>query len=344
VKGRIPTTLRIYSRKAETFFIDKMWDRHWSDSDEIAHRIKARKAFVVDDERPGTAAQKWSSAVKRLIDGPSRFQVLLGEEKDIYEVVPNTPITDLRIYDIEQRGNGGRAWKVTTPDGYSYDMREDVFIEALCEVGLKEPGVLAGEYVWAVLGSQTRLVRVGSELHKILAEKTQTKVVKAKVKVKSIKTSELVAGGIYSTQGGTPYLYLGAFRASSDPKKNHMWLSLSNTTELDVERAILNLGTYYGTYAISWVKSKAVHTLEGTVSAETVARALEAVRQCGNRQMERYQDTRGRLTMSPASLRHYWDRIVESEGWRVSFTPYGEDVRPVDQWASLRYPFGEGAR
>jgi len=88
-------------------------------------------------------------------------------EGDIQGVVgvdsPNVPRTGYRIVGAEQRNEGGRAWKVITPDGFLVDMREDVVMTILIRDGLAADGVLKGEFVWGAKAANLRLIEVGSE-------------------------------------------------------------------------------------------------------------------------------------------------------------------------------------
>lgn len=121
--------------------------------------------------------------------------------------VPNNPITTLELYDIERRSEGGRAWKVGIPlkKGAArllVDLREDVLLDVIL-MGKAAKGILQGPFIWAINGSQMRLVRVGSTLHKSieLAEKRQA--------AKPIPPAAWVFGGVYADKNGREFVYLG---------------------------------------------------------------------------------------------------------------------------------------
>jgi hypothetical protein len=115
----------------------------------------------------------------------------------------NEPISELKVVELERRTQGGRAYKVVHYGGYLVDMREDVIMDVIFNAGIDEGGVLKGEFVWARHGSEMKLVRVGSQLHKDLVEATNRK------KEKKISNKDLVVGGIYETAGGSKAVYLG---------------------------------------------------------------------------------------------------------------------------------------
>jgi hypothetical protein len=88
------------------------------------------------------------------------------KESLFLEVVhDNPPRGGYRVVGAEQRGEGGRAWQVITPDCLLVDMREDVFLPILLERGLPATGIIDAEFQWCVVGSQIRLERVGSKSH-----------------------------------------------------------------------------------------------------------------------------------------------------------------------------------
>ena len=103
------------------------------------------------------------------------------------EVVQNNlPRGGYRVVGAEQRSEGGRAWKVLTPDNFLVDLREDVFLPILLEKGLPATRIIDAEFQWCVSGSQIRLEQVGSTSHakyvteeEMLARKPPKKAKKA---------------------------------------------------------------------------------------------------------------------------------------------------------------------
>jgi len=225
-QGKIPENLIIYSRAAEDWTLDAMWDKTWqTDDDELVHTVTGRKAFAVDKDSKSASktAERWSNAVKVLRkQARSRIAMLFDDVEDAYEETPNDPLKNLRVFYLEIRGEGGRAYKVIDERGYVWDLREDVLVEAMIECGIKKGGILGGEYVWAILGSQIRLVRVGSQLHKDLAVSTK------RGKQKKIGVRDLVVGGMYATKSGDMGVFCGFVHSHGNKKKRQLWLEISS--------------------------------------------------------------------------------------------------------------------
>ena len=64
-------------------------------------------------------------------------------------------------------------------------------------------GILQGEFVWAKVGSEMKLVRIGSVLHSSLIEATKDS------KMKKIGQRDLQVGHIYSGKDGRQWIFLG---------------------------------------------------------------------------------------------------------------------------------------
>ena len=84
----------------------------------------------------------------------------------------NLPIKNVKIVDLDYRGNGGRAYKVILDDLYYVDMREDVILECIHNCGIEKGGKINGEFVWAKYGNHMKLIRVGSSLHEKFIKST----------------------------------------------------------------------------------------------------------------------------------------------------------------------------
>jgi len=221
VRGSIPENLTIFSRAAEDFNMDEMWGQGWRRSN--AHTVKARKAFAVnrDSSNYKKTAERWANAVQALVPrARSRISALFELDEDVYEECVNDPIKNIRIFTLEFRGEGGRAYKVVTEDGYCYDFREDILVEAMIESGIKKGGILNGEYVWATVGSQMKLIRVGSHLYNELKKRT-----KAKAK-KKISTKDYTPGTVYETAAGQRWVFCGFCHTRGNKKKRQLWIEV----------------------------------------------------------------------------------------------------------------------
>lgn len=138
------------------------------------------------------------------------------------EEVPNEPFTGARILSLEHRSQGGRAYKVYV-QGRVFDLREDVLLDIMLNSKI-DNGLIACSLIWGKFGSQMKLIRVGSELHKQLEDSMQ---LSSEMKV----PSELVYGGVYANKKDT-FIYLGqhkyvSYIAKEDEKHNRY--SYSNT-------------------------------------------------------------------------------------------------------------------
>lgn len=126
----------------------------------------------------------------------------------------NKGVAGYRILDLEVRSEGGRAYKVVSPEGFYIDLREDVLLDTIQEVGISPGGVLNGTYLFATVGSQMKLVREGSALHTELIEATTRR------NSKKISAKDLEVGGVYATVGGDKFVF-GGFVDTIDVK--HKW-------------------------------------------------------------------------------------------------------------------------
>lgn len=111
----------------------------------------------------------------------------------------NTPFR-ITVRGLEERERGGRAYKVVDDQNHYFDLREDVLLDALLECGIQK-GKIDADFIWARVGSQMKLVRVGSTLHAALVKASQRRV---QEKVKTLEP-----GGIYRNVKGESFLVIG---------------------------------------------------------------------------------------------------------------------------------------
>lgn len=120
--------------------------------------------------------------------------------------IENNPIDSVQILSLEKRGRGGRAYKViiTVKEQFFYvDLREDILLDAILEVGINKNGYINGKYIWARVGSDMKLIRVDSSLYKEMKESTRLNSVK-------INKSQLEIGGVYENKQ-QQMIYLGEY-------------------------------------------------------------------------------------------------------------------------------------
>lgn len=194
VVGNIPENVTyIYSH-------DQKLSSYWEDDSLHAGFVgqTVTPAFCSDASNVKTLETGRSWAGAEHWDGNKRVK---GVVKEITK--KNDPIKGIKIVGLEIRSEGGRAYKVVTPDNYYFDVREDILMDTMIEAGISKGGILNGEYIWAKVGSAMKLVRVGSLLHKALIVATEDR------SLKKLKHGELKFGHIYKGKGAKSYVFLG---------------------------------------------------------------------------------------------------------------------------------------
>lgn len=125
-------------------------------------------------------------------------------KKDIvakFDAVENKPITNIKILSLECRGEG-RAYKIVI-DKYYVDLREDVLMDTILQTGIAPGGVLQGEYIWAKVGSQMKLILIGSKLYNSIVEFS------SKNNIKPIVKNDLEIGGVYQDKRKNKAVFIG---------------------------------------------------------------------------------------------------------------------------------------
>ena len=215
VTGSIPDTLKVVLR------------------DEATHdgTIKgARAAFIVNGDKDTDVAVEWAKGRY-----PHRYGPGATDMPEVIEV-PNDPFPFVTLIGCVERGNGGRAWKAVTPQGWLVDLREDVFLEGLFtnriqsmpeDHGFHRGVFLEGPLQWVQNGSAMRIVLVGSTLHKELAALDTAKKLP---KPEKFKAKDLRVGGVYINPnipgygGPMKHVFVGFVRVNG--KKSMAWWSI----------------------------------------------------------------------------------------------------------------------
>lgn len=115
--------------------------------------------------------------------------------------VDNNPIKDIRLFSIKRYGSSTQIKVVI--NNYLVDLKDDVLLDALIKEGCKVGGVLPGEYVWAKIGSSTRLVRIDSEIYNLILDYNNKK------NMPLIPKKKLEAGGVYKNKRGDVFVFVG---------------------------------------------------------------------------------------------------------------------------------------
>ncbi len=180
--GSLPEKICYVASKEMNVSVGCRWDIDYDGTDE---KVKVLPTFPTD-----------ASDTKAL----ARAKTWANNKIHSSKIVDNKPIKNVKVVSLEERGRGGRAYKVLIDD-YYVDLREDVLMDTLLKVGIKSGGVLNGEFIWSKMGSQMKLIRVNSELHKLITEFSSKKDMKS--------ISDLEIGGVYQNKKKEKAIFVG---------------------------------------------------------------------------------------------------------------------------------------
>lgn len=185
--GGIPTKIALYLKAPIAYAEHNRWNDQFRGQDATSLMVTPTMPTDADSAQQRTTAEAWASE-----GGGKGFTVV---ERD------NKPFK-VRIVGVEQRREGGRAWKAIIDNELLIDMREEVLLDCIID-GIESGGVPRGEFIFAREGSQMKIVRIGSHVHKDLEQANTRR------KSSSISKSELKAGVLYRTRGAGMVYYLG---------------------------------------------------------------------------------------------------------------------------------------
>lgn len=183
ISGSIPKKILYVFSDSKNINVGSCWD--WMNS---PNKIKVMPAMAVDANNKKTilTAEKWASD---------------NGKKNVSKTESDNIIKDIILCNIEYRGNGGRAYKVIA-DGYYVDLREDVLTDIMLKSSIIN-GKINGEFIWAMVNSEMKIVRKDSELYNELIKSANLK------SIKPIPIKELEVGGIYEDRNGMQSIFLG---------------------------------------------------------------------------------------------------------------------------------------
>ena len=213
VIGSIPKKISYVSSEEKEVAIGCEWDIDWTENENAVKTVKTKvlPTFPADtsDAKMVQKAISWATS--------GYFNSSAGHVDRKHTILErnNEPIKNVKVLSLEQRGNNGRAYKALI-DNFYVDLREDVLMDTLLQVGVEPGGILKGNYIWAKIGSNMKLVRVDSELHKLILE------FESKKQLKAIKKNDLEVGGIYQDSKKNRAVFLGFVNGTTysidDPK------------------------------------------------------------------------------------------------------------------------------
>jgi hypothetical protein len=195
VVGSVPDKIAYVFSDEKLVTVGCKWDINWyNESDKPATtKENVLPTFPVDASDENMISKAKTRAAGRYQKSTKTTQIV---------VVENKPITNVKVLSLEYRGQGGRAYKAVI-DKYYVDLREDVLMDVLLKAGVNAGGILQGEYIWAKIGSQMKLIRIGSELHRLVVE------FGSKKDIKPVRKNELEVGGVYQTRKKEKAIFLG---------------------------------------------------------------------------------------------------------------------------------------
>lgn len=203
--GFIPDKIRYVYANDKEVPVGCEWDISWSDSSDGPKTVKkmVKPTFPIEegDAKALTTATRWAENSEYDYQNPSK-KVIVRES-----IVDNKPLKNVKVLSLEHRGQGGRAYKALIGD-YYVDLREDVLMDTLLKAGVGVDGELKGEYIWAKLGAHMKLVRVGSELHRLILDYQKRKTIKV------IGKRALEVGGVYQDLKKNKSIFLGYVQTS----------------------------------------------------------------------------------------------------------------------------------
>lgn len=197
--GYIPSDI-IY-----TFGISKKVARKWElatqpDNELEFHSVTPALVADVDNTQKNKNNKRDAESACFVFDPVTQSAVRIANVQQVE--VENVPMSGLRVVTVEST-DGTMGYKVMTPNGYLVNICNDVLLEAMTKVGIEPGGILAGEYLWGLVESTIKLVRIDSELFEALLDAGDRHV------MSTIPKNSLTPGMIYETKTGERGLFLG---------------------------------------------------------------------------------------------------------------------------------------
>lgn len=198
--GNIPKNLTFFVRSPETVYF-RWYDVDYDDADKT-EKIMVNPCYISDTDNKKTLKTGKAWADQKIYNYETKSYV---ESASTTFTIENKPFNKLQIITLEIRDQGGRAYKVNAEIAEKivyFDLREDVLLDIMFNSGIKPGAIIEGKFVFAKIGSQMKVIRVGSKLHEIMVQSTEFKT-KAKL--------DLEIGGVYSNKLNDKYIFLGEF-------------------------------------------------------------------------------------------------------------------------------------
>jgi hypothetical protein len=184
MKAYIPEKITYICRVSQEF------DVYDEETNDVIATFHANQTWPIESGKSTEKAVEWAG----------------GKKATIIEV-ENKPFDNVRVCDLEERGNGGRAYKVLVDEKYYVDLREDVLLSIILNHGIAPGGKLNAKFVWYKNGNHLKLINTDSAYYKTLVKNTTEGLHKAE----KLKATDIIPGGIFQRKNGDKFLYLGQF-------------------------------------------------------------------------------------------------------------------------------------
>jgi len=154
-----------------------------------------------DNKKAIAMAKSWANERCYDWDPKSKSNVQIAQVGQTTK--ENKPFSGLRVVNVDFRGYNKPVYRVVTPDGFCFDIQTDVFLDTMKTEGILPGGLLGGKYLWAVVESEMKLIRKGSDLYTALLEASSRSI------LSTIPLKKFKVGTVYETKSGDRGLFLG---------------------------------------------------------------------------------------------------------------------------------------
>lgn len=197
----------------------------------INEKIEVRDTFPYnpDSKTAPVTAERWADQTPWSAEKTYTPEVIVRD---------NEPFS-LTITDLDVRSEGGRAYKVIDADNRRFDLREDQVLEVMKRVGIQPRGVVPGEFVWGIVGSQVRLVLVGGDLHTSMVMQLNDKKSFELAQAAGLTPTEgtLQPGHVYRKKDKSLHVFLGRVKCPGDNKAKFAFVEMPTREEDDENEA-----------------------------------------------------------------------------------------------------------
>jgi len=283
------------------------WSDSWAQGTPL-NKVAVSPSFPVpaDKENLMETARRWGRSG--------------GWNNGIQAKVPFTETTEdndpkrLIICAIEHRSEGGRAYKVMDEQKRYFDFREDVLLETLLNAGCETGGELSGSYIWARVGSQMKLIRVDSVLHRQMILSTGRKT------LKNIPVKDLEVGRVYSQKAGQKLVFIGFCRVQG--KKHQVWFSLYGYDKTE---------SPYDEFAEDWKRGQwtrlDIKKSCAVIEAHEMTQGFKTADEC----VKRWQPI---MALAAENLKDKWEADSKTNKYRYHYTTrtLKEDLEYFAAW------------